>query len=117
MGKPWVFPLAMLVVLAAGGIAVSFHLGRIERILGVFGNLGAGIAQEGICSIVLGLIIFVDLVYTAKTGKANRALAIVGTVAGLVLVVIAHAYVNIYAVAAWATRTTFAFPGAGARAL
>lgn len=108
-GKPWLFPLVALVLLAAGGIAVSFHLGHIERVLGAFNNLGAGIAQEGICSIVLGIVIFVDLVYSAKTGKVSRAIAIIGAVAGLLLAaIIAHAYVGFYGIAAWASWATFA---------
>ena len=50
------------VLLAAGGIAVFFHLEHFERIFNGFGHLTSGITQELIAIVVLAVAAIVYLV-------------------------------------------------------
>ena len=54
------------VLLAAGGIAVFFHLEHFERIFNGFGHLTSGITQELIAIVVLAVAAIVYLVYLRR---------------------------------------------------
>ena len=53
-------------LLAAGGIAVFFHLEHWERIFNGFGHLTSGITQELIAIVVLAVVAVVYLVYLRR---------------------------------------------------
>ncbi|MDO4291523.1 MAG: dimethyl sulfoxide reductase anchor subunit [Eggerthellaceae bacterium] len=79
-----------LVLLAAGGVASTFHLGHPERALHIMGNMGSGLSRE---LIGVGITAVVALAYAvcvrAKYDGAARALGICALVCGVVLPVIA----------------------------
>ena len=84
------------VLLAAGGIAVFFHLEHFERIFNGFGHLTSGITQELIAIVVLAVVMVVYFVYLRRGGdeaKVPAWLAAVGLVLAVVLVaVMGHSY-------------------------
>ena len=82
------------VLLAAGGIAVFFHLEHFERIFNGFGHLTSGITQELIAIVVLAVAAVVYLVYLRRPGGRVPAwLAVLSVVLSVVLVVVmAHSY-------------------------
>ena len=59
--------VASAVLLAAGGIAVFFHLEHWERIFNGFGHLTSGITQELIAIVVLAVVAIVYLVLMRKS--------------------------------------------------
>lgn len=82
------------VLLAAGGIAVFFHLEHFERIFNGFGHLTSGITQELIAIVALAVVAVVYLVYLRRPGGQVPAwLAVLSVVLSVVLVVVmAHSY-------------------------
>ena len=106
--KPWVIPAITLVLLAIGGVALMFHLGHPERFLLALRNISAGITQEAYATMAFGVVVLIDLVLSLAGKQASRALRIVGTVLGIVLVlVMANAYFGITSVAAMHNVMTF----------
>lgn len=83
--RPWLFAVVCLVLLAVSGVALLMHLGHPERVLLAFGNLGAGIAQEGVATLLFGVAVVADLVFCAVHGGSPRWLDVVAGVLGLVL--------------------------------
>ena len=66
--------IAAAVLLAAGGIAVFFHLEHWERIFNGFGHLTSGITQELIAIVVLAVVAVAYLVYLRRPSDgAQRA--------------------------------------------
>ena len=92
-GPAWV---ASAVLLAAGGIAVFFHLEHWERIFNGFGHLTSGITQELIAIVVLAVVAVAYLVLMRKSddgASVPKWLAWVAVALSVVLVaVMAHSY-------------------------
>ena len=88
--------VASAVLLAAGGIAVFFHLEHWERIFNGFGHLTSGITQELIAIVVLAVVAIVYLVLMRKSddgASVPKWLAWVAVALSVVLVaVMAHSY-------------------------
>ncbi|MFR8047087.1 MAG: DmsC/YnfH family molybdoenzyme membrane anchor subunit, partial [Eggerthella lenta] len=86
--------VASAVLLAAGGIAVFFHLEHWERIFNGFGHLTSGITQELIAIVVLAVVAIVYLVLMRKSddgASVPKWLAWVAVALSVVLVaVMAH---------------------------
>nr|WP_233799509.1 DmsC/YnfH family molybdoenzyme membrane anchor subunit [Eggerthella lenta] len=84
------------VLLAAGGIAVFFHLEHWERIFNGFGHLTSGITQELIAIVVLAVVAIVYLVLMRKSddgASVPKWLAWLSVALSVVLVaVMAHSY-------------------------
>ena len=84
------------VLLAAGGIAVFFHLEHWERIFNGFGHLTSGITQELIAIVALAVVAVAYLVLMRKSddgASVPRWLAWVAVALSVVLVaVMAHSY-------------------------
>ncbi len=99
-----------LILLCIGGIALMLHLGHPERMLNAFSNLQAGIAMEGVSTVVFGGIVFIDCILTIAKRTVPRALRILGAIAGLALCsVMGYAYYSYEAVAMWHTAATIPF--------
>ena len=88
--------VASAVLLAAGGIAVFFHLEHWERIFNGFGHLTSGITQELIAIVVLAVVAVAYLVLMRKSddgASEPKWLAWVAVALSVVLVaVMAHSY-------------------------
>ena len=88
--------VASAVLLAAGGIAVFFHLEHWERIFNGFGHLTSGITQELIVIVVLAVVAVAYLVLMRKSddgASVPKWLAWVAVALSVVLVaVMAHSY-------------------------
>ena len=88
--------VASEVLLAAGGIAVFFHLEHWERIFNGFGHLTSGITQELIAIVVLAVVAVAYLVLMRKSddgASVPKWLAWVAVALSVVLVaVMAHSY-------------------------
>ena len=84
------------VLLAAGGIAVFFHLEHWERIFNGFGHLTSGITQELIAIVVLAVVAVAYLVLMRKSddgASVPKWLAWLSVALSVVLVaVMAHSY-------------------------
>ena len=84
------------VLLAAGGIAVFFHLQHWERIFNGFGHITSGITQELIAIVVLAVIAIVYLACLRRSedgGSVPAWCAIAGIAIAVVFdVVAAHSY-------------------------
>ena len=84
------------VLLAAGGIAVFFHLEHWERIFNGFGHLTSGITQELIAIVVLAVVAVAYLVLMRKSedgATVPKWLAWLSVALSVVLVaVMAHSY-------------------------
>ena len=88
--------VASAVLLAAGGIAVFFHLEHWERIFNGFGHLTSGITQELIAIVVLAVVAVAYLVLMRKSddgASVPKWQAWVAVALSVVLVaVMAHSY-------------------------
>ena len=88
--------VASAVLLAAGGIAVFFHLEHWERIFNGFGHLTSGITQDLIAIVVLAVVAVAYLVLMRKSddgASVPKWLAWVAVALSVVLVaVMAHSY-------------------------
>ena len=88
--------VASAVLLAAGGIAVFFHLEHWERIFNGFGHLTSGITQELIAIVVLAVVAIVYLVLMRKSddgASVPKWLAWLSVALSVALVaVMAHSY-------------------------
>lgn len=106
--RPWLIPLACLVLLAAGLLCLPAHLGRPERMLIALTQPGAMIAQEAYWSAGFGAVLLADFAFAKAKGATPRALRIAGAVIALGLTfVMANAYFVSAGVAAWASWQTF----------
>ena len=88
--------VASAVLLAAGGIAVFFHLEHWERIFNGFGHLTSGITQELIAIVVLAVVAVAYLVLMRKSddgASVPKWLAWLSVALSVALVaVMAHSY-------------------------
>ena len=102
------FPLAVaaLVLLAAGGIASTFHLGHIDRAFHILGNMASGLSRELFAVAFAGIVTLVYAVLARKDyPTASKVLGILALVAGLVLPLTAGASFMMPARPAWDTLT------------
>ena len=87
--------VASVALLAAGGIAVFFHLQHWERIFNGFGHLTSGITQELIAIVVFVVVAVAYFVMLRKSGDGTvpKWLAVCAVVIALVTsAVCAHSY-------------------------
>lgn len=84
------------VLLAAGGIAVFFHLQHWERIFNGFGHLTSGITQELIAIAVLAVVAVIYLVFLRKSDDGGSVPAWIAGLAiamsAVLVAVMAHSY-------------------------
>lgn len=103
----WMFALTCLMLIAVGAICSVLHLSHPERILGVAGHPLSSIAQEGIWSIALMVIVAVGAIVSKSRGADSRAISVAGAiVAAILIAVTGFAYIGAYAVPAWVSATT-----------
>ena len=94
--RPWLAALVCLVLLGLGLLGVLFHLGRPERFFLGLSNPSAGIAQEGYCSIVLGIVLLIQFVIALRKGKTPRMLDWVAGILGLLLMFVMGFSYSVY---------------------
>ncbi len=105
--RPWLAPLASLVLLGVGMLGVLLHLKRPALFLLALRNPAAGIAQEAYCGIVLGVLLLVLLIVSWRKGEAPKVLVWISAAVGLILTfIMGFAYVVNVGTAAWANWTT-----------
>jgi len=97
--------ITALVAIVAGGIASVFHLGHIERIFNVLGNLSSGISQEMLLTGLAGLAILVYIVMVRRGSSvgARKTVAIIGLVLAVLLAIRMGASYVLPARPAWNT--------------
>lgn len=106
--KPWLFPLVALVLVGVGSLAAVGHLGRPALVLNVLNNPTSSLTMEGMTAGLLALVAVVDLALCATKKQANRAVRIVGALAGIVcMCVVTSAYVSSYGNPAWTAAPTW----------
>lgn len=107
---PWAFPLCALVLLGISGVALLMHLGHPERAFLAFSNLGAGIAQEGVTTMLFGVFVLVDCILCFVKKDSPRWLVIVTAVLGVVMTcTMGLCYAAFVGEPAWATPATVPF--------
>lgn len=102
------FPLAVtaLVLLAAGGIASTFHLGHIDRAFHILGNMESGLSRELFAVAFAGIVTLVYAVLARKDyPTASKVLGVLALIAGIVLPLTAGASFMMPARPAWDTFT------------
>lgn len=79
--------ITALVAMVAGGIASAFHLGHIERIFNVLGQLSSGISQEMILTGLTGLaiLVYIVMVWRGSSVGARKTVVIIGLVLAVIL--------------------------------
>ena len=107
-GKPWAFPLVMLLLVGVGSLAAIGHLGRPALIMNVLNNPGSSLTMEGMSAGVLALVAIVDLALCASQKRSNRAVRIVGALVGIVcMCIVTMAYTSSYGNPAWTAAPTW----------
>ncbi|MEC4294175.1 dimethyl sulfoxide reductase anchor subunit family protein [Adlercreutzia shanghongiae] len=102
------FPLAVtaLVLLAAGGIASTFHLGHIDRAFHILGNMESGLSRELFAVAFAGIVTLVYAVLAREDyPTASKVLGVLALIAGIVLPLTAGASFMMPARPAWDTFT------------
>lgn len=61
-----------LALLAISGVVLLLHLRHPERMFNAFRNLGAGVAQEGVCVALFGIVLLANFILTWKKDGALR---------------------------------------------
>lgn len=87
--------LASVVLLAIGGIAVTFHLTHILNLFNGFGHITSGITQEliGIVALVVVMVLYFLMARRSEDGSMPAWLAVVGIVVSIILLVaMGHSY-------------------------
>ena len=106
--RPWLFPLVALVLVGVGGLAAMGHLGRPGMMLNVLNNPTSSLTMEGASSGLIAIVAIVDLALAASKKQANRAVRVVGAVAGVVcMCIVTMAYVTSYGNVAWISAPTW----------
>ena len=96
----------ILVCLAVGGIASTFHLGHPERVTHLLGNLGSGLSKELFVVAAMGIVTIAYLVLARKDYPgATKALGVIGLVLGIALPLVAGASYLMAARPAWDSFT------------
>ena len=105
--RAWIFPLIMLILLGIGLIGCMAHLHHPERFLNALWNPLAGITQEAYLSMLFGLMLVIDPIFSMTTGATPRVVRIIGAVFGVILTfVMGFAYFNTLGVEPWGTYGT-----------
>ena len=105
--RPWLFPLACLVLLGLGLCGTLAHLGQPLRFVNGMATPGSMIAQEAYWSIAFGLVIVVDLALTKVRGASVRPVRWVGgLIAAGLMVVTGLAYYQSLGLPAWSGAAT-----------
>ena len=96
----------ILVCLAVGGIASTFHLGHPERVTHLLGNLGSGLSKELFVVAAMGIVTIAYLVLARKDYPgATKVLGVIGLVLGIALPLVAGASYLMAARPAWDSFT------------
>ncbi|MCJ7567472.1 MAG: polysulfide reductase NrfD [Anaerolineales bacterium] len=76
-----------LLAMAAGGISSALHLGHVERVANVLGNMDSRISQELILVIVVGVfvILYIALLVAGASDQVRKIVAALGLVAAVIL--------------------------------
>lgn len=108
--KAWLLTAACLALLCVGSLCVIGHLHHPERVFNALSNPLSSLTQEAYGAIAAGLLMFADLILSARKMSAASPVRIVGAVVSVVLVcVMAHAYFTVWGNAAWASWQTLPF--------
>ena len=106
--KPWLFPLVMLIIAAVGSIASMTHVGRPALIFGIFANPTSSLTLEALFAGLLCLVALIDCIICFVKKADNRAVRIVGAIAGIVLMlIVTMAYTSSYGNPAWTAAPTW----------
>lgn len=106
--RPWMLPLACLVLLGVGLLGCLGHLGRPLMFLNALSNPTSMISREAYWSIAFGVLLAVDVVLCFVKGACPRAIRVIEAVAAAGLVVVmGNAYFTGYGVEAWANAATW----------
>ena len=112
--KSWIFPLVALVLVGVGSLAAVGHLGRPQMVLNVLNNPTSSLTLEGATAGLLAVVAIVDLVLCASKKQSNRAVRIIGAIAGIIcMCVVTSAYVTSYGNPAWTAAPTWPLFAAG----
>lgn len=107
--NPWMFPLCALVLLGISGVALLLHLGHPERVFNAFTNLGAGIAQEGVTTVLFGLAVLADCILCYTKKESSRGLVVLAAVLGVAMTcAMGFAYAAFIGEPAWADVSSVA---------
>jgi DMSO reductase anchor subunit len=102
--------LLLLIFLGVALLASATHLGKTFRFLNAFRNPGSMIAQEGIWSIALGVILLIAFFLTFKGQKVPKVLyAVGGLVSCGLLLVCSLVYVRALGFPAWSNGVTIVY--------
>ncbi len=103
----------MVVILGCLGIAMlasATHLGQPFRFLNAFSNPNSMIAQEGIWSIIFGIILLIAVIFTFQGKKISKALYASGAIAAVgLLLVNSLVYVKALGFPAWSNGVTIVY--------
>lgn len=105
-GRPWLVPLAVVILFAVAIIAAATHISSIPRAFGsVFAgtvNFGAGMTQEVVISVCFLVLAVIDLIITLVRKDSPFALRVVtAVVAVAAMFMMGMAYVDVLGVPAW----------------
>lgn len=102
--------LALLIFLGIGMLASATHLGQPFRLINAFQNPASMIAQEGIWSIVLGIILLIAVILAFKKQQIPKALYGVGSLASFALILVTSlVYVKAIGIPAWSNGLTIVY--------
>lgn len=102
--------VALIIFLGIGMLASATHLGHPFRFLNAFHNPSSMIAQEGIWSMVLGIILLVAVFLAFKKQGIPKAIYAVGSIASLgLLLVNSLVYVRAIGIPAWSSGLTIVY--------
>lgn len=105
--RAWAFPLALLALLGIGLIGCLMHLQHPERFLNALFNPTAGITLEAYFSLLLGLVLFADIILCLRKKIIPRWLRLFGALIAFILTcIMGYAYFISYGVEAWSTWAT-----------
>ena len=115
-GRPWLVPLVVVILFAAGIVAAATHVHSIPRaiqsVVGGTVNFGSGMIREVLVAGCFMVLAAIDLVVTLVRKGSPYGLRVVGAVVGVVcMVMMGVAYTDVYGIAVWcdAPATILAF--------
>ena len=115
-GRPWLVPLVVVILFAAGIVAAATHVHSIPRaiqsVVGGTVNFGSGMIREVLVAGCFMVLAAIDLVVTFVRKDSPYGLRVVGAVVGVVcMVMMGVAYTDVYGIAVWcdAPATILAF--------
>lgn len=115
-GRPWLVPLVVVILFAAGIVAAATHVHSIPRaiqsVVGGTVNFGSGMIREVLVAGCFMVLAAIDLVVTLVRKDSPYGLRVAGAVVGVVcMVMMGVAYTDVYGIAVWcdAPATILAF--------